>query len=167
MRWGLNFIGNQDCNWSPADKRGSLPVFFSSPPPPSLHFSSLPFSYSPLPAFCLVIPPWLCGRTGAVQSGAVQSGEEREKKTEKEREGGGGEGEGEGGRDEMETEEGRNIGYEERWWEGEWRIEGKERGGEEAQGQCEDSVVLGVGQRDSRSHLCANQPFGGGWWGVS
>jgi len=31
-------------------------------------------------AFCLVIPPWLCGRTGAVQSGAVQCGEDRGKR---------------------------------------------------------------------------------------
>lgn len=31
---------------------------------------------------------------------------------------------------------------------------------EEAQGQREDSVALRVGQKHSRSHLCANQPFG-------
>lgn len=38
--------------------------------------------------------------------------------------------------------------------------EGRERESQDrAQGQHEDTAVLCVGQRDSRSHLCANQPF--------
>lgn len=151
MRWGLNFIGNQDCNWSPADKGGACQIFFSP-----IHFYSLPlplfFLFFPLQ--CLHFASWSLpgcvegqGQCRVVQYRGGKREKRQKRRGRKER------GDGDGGREEI-----KNGG--ERGSKKERRVEKQERGRGRSQGQCEDSVVLWVGQRHSRSHLCANQPFG-------
>lgn len=81
MRWGLNFIGNQDCNWSPADKGGVCQFF----PPP---LTSLPSLF--LTTACLPRDPSLA--MWKDRGSAEWCREEREKRQKEREEKEGGEG---------------------------------------------------------------------------
>lgn len=80
MRWGLNFIGNQDCNWSPADKGGACQFFFSP-----LHFSSLPLSLHRLHFASWSLPGYVEGQG---QCRVVQYRVERKGRKDRKRRGG-------------------------------------------------------------------------------
>lgn len=82
-----------------------------------------------MPAFCLVISPWLCRRTGAEQSGAVHRGKEGKKEWRKDEI-----------RKERRKERKKGSSNVEQWWnreqkdngraEGQWKIVWRSAGGQ-------------------------------------